>query len=135
MKKLDITFLVAIFTYNSINENEIIYHTKVNLINQNNNFIGINDTLTLGSKEVNCIIKKKIMIETINSVISSLSFDLSDNDSKLNETCYKKKIILNINTNLLFFLLILMNLIFDLKKLDYNCSKENNFYSLAKIEY
>ena len=54
---------------------------------------------------------------------------------RLNETCYKKKIILNINTNLLFFLLILMNLIFDLKKLDYNCSKENNFYSLTKIEY
>ncbi len=93
MKKLDITFLVDIFTYNSINENEIIYHTKVNLINQNNNFIGINDTLSLGSKEVNCIIKKKIMIETINSVISSLSFDISDNDSKLSETCYKKNYI------------------------------------------
>ena len=110
-KKLDITFLVDIFTYNSIKENEIIYQTKVNLINQNNNFIEINDTLTLGSKEVNCIIKKKIMIETINSVISSLSFDLSDNDSKLSETCYKI-IILNINQLiLLFFLLILLNCI------------------------
>ena len=51
------------------------------------------------------------MIETINSVISSLSFDLSDNDSKLSETCYKI-IILNINQLiLLFFLLILLNCI------------------------
>ena len=60
MKKLDITFLVDIFTYNSKNENEILYQTKVNLINQNNNFIGINDTLTYILKVVNCIIKKKL---------------------------------------------------------------------------
>jgi hypothetical protein len=75
------------------------------------------------------------MIETINSVISSLSFDLSDNDSKLSETFYKI-IILNINTNdSLIFSINFTEFYFDLKKLDYNCSKENNFYSLAKIEY
>ena len=141
-KKLDITFLVDIFTYNSIKENEIIYQTKVNLINQNNNFIEINDTLTLGSKEVNCIIKKKKMtIETINSVSSSLSFALSDNDSKLSETCYKSnninsnKIILNIKGNdSVIFSINFNEFYFDLKKFDYN-SKGNDFYSLAKIEY
>ncbi len=36
---------------------------------------------------------------------------------------------------LLFFIINFNEFYFDLKKLDYNCSKENNFYFLAKIEY
>ena len=80
-------------------------------------------------------------IERINSISSSLSFDLSENDSKLSETCYKSnninsnKIILNIKGNdSVIFSINFNEFYFDLKKFDYN-SKGNDFYSLAKIEY
>ena len=140
----DISFLVDIFSYNSINEDEIIYQTELNLLNQNEFYNENIDTLTLGSKEVYCVISKfKFEIYKFNSVISSLSFAFS-NDSKPSETYYKSnlnnnKIKLKINNNdSIIYSIYFYDFNLILKKYDF-CPKNNivlnGLYSIAQIEY
>lgn len=145
-KNFDVSFLVDIFSYNSKNDDEIIYQTELNLLNQNIFFIETNmkDTLTLGSKEVHFIITKyKFEIYKFNSVTSSLSFALS-NDSKSNEIYSKSnfnsnKIKLKINNNdSIIYSIYFYDFNLVLKKYDF-CPKNNiilnNLYSIAQIEY
>ncbi len=145
-KNFDVSFLVDIFSYNSINDDEIIYQTQLNLLNQNIFFneTEMKETLTLGSKEVHIIITKyKFEIYKFNSVTSSLSFALS-NDSKSSEIYSKSnfnsnKIKLKINSNdSIIYSIYYPDFNLVLKKYDFcpkNNSILNNLYSIAQIQY
>ena len=144
-KNFDVSFLVDIFSYNSINDDEIIYQTQLNLLNQNIFFneTEMKETLTLGSKEVHIIITKyKFEIYKFNSVTSSLSF--ASNDSKSSEIYSKSnfnsnKIKLKINSNdSIIYSIYYTDFNLVLKKYDFcpkNNSILNNLYSIAQIQY